>query len=462
MSGGAPRGRRDLRSGSIPRRLVELSAPMLLGIVAIMAFNLVDTFYVSRLGTLQLAAISFTFPVVVLVGGLTLGLGVGLTAIVSQEIGAGQLERVRQFTRDGLLLALLVVAVFSAAGLSTLDAVFRALGADAATLPLVREYMHVWYAGVLFLVVPMVGNGAIRATGDTRSPALIMSAAALSNVILDPIFIFGWGPVPAMGLEGAALASVISRATTLVMSLWILIRRERLVALGVPSLGPMLRRWGSILVVGAPAAATNVLAPVSLGLLTRLVAGHGTAAVAGFGAGGRVQQLAMVAPIAWSSGLTPFVGQNWGAGLGERVRLALRFSRRMVLLGGVLSYAVVALAAVPLSGLFTREPEARRAMVDFLRLGLWGFPFVGMIMLATAALNALRRPLPAAVLNLLRLFGFLLPLAYAGSALLGLRGVYLSMGAANLLAGLIAWRWLTPIGGPKDQPISRVPAPPAG
>ncbi|MCB1162649.1 MATE family efflux transporter, partial [bacterium] len=117
MSGDAPRGRRDLRSGSIPRRLVELSAPMLLGIVAIMAFNLVDTFYVSRLGTLQLAAISFTFPVVVLVGGLTLGLGVGLTAIVSQEIGAGQLERVRQFTRDGLLLALLVVAVFSAAGL---------------------------------------------------------------------------------------------------------------------------------------------------------------------------------------------------------------------------------------------------------------------------------------------------------------------------------------------------------
>lgn len=428
---------------------------MLMGIVAIMVFNVVDTWYVSKLGPLPLAAISFTFPVVVLVGGLTLGLGTGLTAIVSQEIGAGRRERVRRLTRDGLLLALFVVALFSILGLLTLGGVFHALGADARTLPLVGDYMRIWYAGVLFLVVPMVGNGAIRATGDTRSPALIMSAGALLNVVLDPLLIFGLGPIPALGLEGAALASVLSRAGTLVMSLWILLRRERLVDLALPRLGAMIRNWGSVLKVGALAAATNLLVPVSLGIVTRLVAAHGTEAVAGFGAGGRVQQLATVAPIALSSGLTPFVGQNWGAGQGERMRSAIRFALRFVLIGGVISYLLVALLAGPLSGFFAEESAVRAAMRGFLRLALWDFPALGTVMLATATLNALRRPLGAAFLNLLRLFGFLLPLAWLGDRLFGLTGLYLAMATSNLLTGLVAWRALRPIGGPRD----RAPAP---
>lgn len=426
-----------------------------------MAFNVVDTYYVSRLGTPELAAISFTFPVVVFVGGLTLGLGTGLTAVLAQEIGAGRHERVRRLTRDGLLLALMVVALFSIAGLLTMDRIFLLLGADAATLPLVRDYMDIWFKGVLFLVVPMVGNSAIRATGDTRSPALIMSAAALFNAVLDPLLIFGLGPFPALGLKGAALASVISRAGTLCVSLWILIRREALIELALPRLGAMLGHWRSIMSVGAPAAVTNVLVPVSLGLITRMVAAHGAPAVAGFGAGGRVQQLAAVAPMAWSSGLTPFVGQNWGAGAGTRVREALRFSTRLILLGGMFGYLLVALGAGGIAALFSEDPETRSAMSRFMVLALWAFPFGGLIMLGSAALNALRRPLQAAMLNLLRLFLILLPLAWLGDRLLGLDGIYLGLGGANLLAGLVAWRLLLPIGGGRDPSPQRVAPPPA-
>ncbi len=448
MSERAPRGGAgSLTEGGVLRTLTGLAAPMLLGIIAIMLFNLVDAYYISRLGMVELAAISFTFPIVMLIAGLTLGLGVGLTAVLSQEIGAGNRQRVRRLTRDGLLLAALIVALFSTLGLATIRPLFRALGADSATLPLVEQYMQVWYLGVVFLVVPMVGNSAIRATGDARTPALVMTASALLNALLDPLFIFGLGPVPAMGVRGAAIASVIARSGTLIIALLILIKRENLIAGRLPRLRPMLARWGEVLHVGAPAAATNVLGPVSLALLTRLVATHGTAAVAGFGAGGRVQQLMMVIPIAWASGLTPFIGQNWGAGLIDRVRSAVLLSERFALLSGALGYGLVSLAAGPLSRLFTSDPATESAMLAYLRLGILGFPLTVLIINASSVFNALRRPLRAALLNLMRLFLFLIPLAWIGSRLNDEAGLFLGMSAANILAGLIAWLWLRKLGG---------------
>ena len=432
----------SLTEGEVLRTLVRLALPMLLGIVAIMLFNLVDAFYISRLGTLELAAISFTFPVVAFVASLTLGIGVGLTAAISQEIGAGRRDRVRELTRDGLLLGLFIVALFSSAGLGTIEPLFRAMGADETTLPFVKEYMDVWYLGVIFLVVPMVGNSAIRATGDARSPALIMTASALLNAMLDPLFIFGAGPVPAMGVRGAAIASVIARSGTLVIALLILVRRERLVSFALPRPAELMRHWGEVLHVGAPAAATNLLGPVSLAVLTRIVAAHGVAAIAGFGAGSRVQMFMMVIPIAWASALTPFVGQNWGARLIPRVREALRLSRYFAILSGLLGYGLISFFAPSLAALFTDRPETAASMLAYLRLGIVGFPFTVMLIVAVSAFNALRRPLRSAALNLMRLFLFLLPLAWLGSRLYGAPGIFVSVSISNALAGLVALLWL--------------------
>ncbi len=167
-----------LTEGPIVPTLIKLTLPMILGIVSMVAFNLIDTMFVGRLGDDELAAISFTFPVVMVVGGIAMGLGIGISAVVSKAIGEKNQEKVIRFTTDGLLLALLIVAIFAIIGILTIDPLFTLLGVNDKIMPLVESYMSIWYLGVIFIIVPMAGNNAIRATGDTVTPSIIMITAA--------------------------------------------------------------------------------------------------------------------------------------------------------------------------------------------------------------------------------------------------------------------------------------------
>ena len=178
-------GRANLTEGAVGRTLIKLTIPMFLAILAMVVFNLVDTAFVGRLGTEELAAISFTFPVVLVINSLAGGLGVGASAVISQAIGKGDRYRVQRLTTDSLGLSVMVVVVFVSIGLVTIDPLFRLLGATPEVLPLIRQYMTLWYIGVIFVVIPMVGNATIRATGDTKTPAVIMMVAAGINIVLD-------------------------------------------------------------------------------------------------------------------------------------------------------------------------------------------------------------------------------------------------------------------------------------
>ena len=150
--------------------LIRLALPMVVGLAAIILFTVVDTFFVGRLGATPLAAMSFCFPVNFVVYSVTMGIGIGTTSVISRAIGEGDQARVRRLTTHALVLALGTVTLIAGIGLVTMDPIFSAMGADATTLPLIREYMTPWLWGVGLLVIPMVGNSAIRATGDTVSP----------------------------------------------------------------------------------------------------------------------------------------------------------------------------------------------------------------------------------------------------------------------------------------------------
>jgi putative MATE family efflux protein len=199
--------RATLIEGHIGKTLIKLTIPMIFGILGMVAFNLVDTFFIGQLGTNELAAISFTFPVVFVIGSLAMGLGMGASAVISRAIGEGDPTRVQRFTTDSLILSVLVVVVFIVIGLLTIDQVFALLGATPQVMPLIKQYMLIWYPSMIFVVIPMVGNNAIRATGDTKTPSVIMLVAVAVNIILDPLLIFGIGPFPALALAGAALAT---------------------------------------------------------------------------------------------------------------------------------------------------------------------------------------------------------------------------------------------------------------
>jgi putative MATE family efflux protein len=210
--------------------LIKMTLPMIFGLLGIVAFNMVDTYYVSKLGLLPIAAMTFTFPVIMTVGALAQGIGIGAAALIAKAVGEKEHSKVVRYTTDSLILGLILVLVFIIIGMFTIEPLFRLLGADDQTLPYVLDYMKIWYPGVIFVIIPMIGSASIRALGDTKTPALIMAVAATANIVFDPIFIFGFGPIPAMGIKGAAIATVISRAITLIVSLYVLIYRQKIVS----------------------------------------------------------------------------------------------------------------------------------------------------------------------------------------------------------------------------------------
>ena len=253
-----------LTTGPVGRTLLWMTVPMVFGHFSTVAFHLADTLFVAQLGAKELAALSFTFPVVQLIAGLAIGLGIGTGAVVSQAIGNRDQHLVRRLATHSLILSVLIAAALSAIGLMTIDPLFRLLGATGDILPMIRNYMGIWYIAAVFTVVPMVGNNSIRATGDTTFPSLIMMISAGLNVILDPLFIFGLGGFPRMGLQGAALATLIARVLGFLAALAILHFRDRLLDFTLPRLTALWDSWKRVLSIGAPAVATMVLLPHGL------------------------------------------------------------------------------------------------------------------------------------------------------------------------------------------------------
>ncbi|MEL6927944.1 MAG: MATE family efflux transporter [Cyanobacteria bacterium J06600_6] len=431
----------NLTEGSISSQLVRLTLPMVGGIFAIVAFNLADTYYVGQLGTERLAAMSFTFPVVMTLGSLAMGLGIGAASIIARAIGQGDRSRVQRFTTNSLTLGVAAVALLSSIGLITIDPLFKALGAEPDVMPYVREYMQIWYFGMVFLVIPMVGNSAIRASGDTLTPSLIMVCSAGMNILLDPLLIFGLWGLPELGLVGAALATVISRAVTLIASLLVLKFKENMLSSHFPDLTETLQCWRDILYIGLPAAGTNMITPISIGIITSLLAVHGSVAVAGFGVASRIESFAMIVLMALASTIGPFVGQNWGAEEYGRVAKALQQSYLFCLAWGVLMAVLLIPGTSLIVPLFNNNQEVIAIASTYLWLVPISYGMAGIIQVANSAFNALGRPMPAVIITVLRMFLLYIPLAYLGSRWLGTTGIFIAATVSNLLIGIGAYYW---------------------
>jgi len=435
---GDPERRRRLLEDPVGKTLIRLALPMAIGITAILFFNLVDTFWVGQLGPTQLAAMGFTFPVAMVISNLTIGLSIGATAAIARALGEGKNERVRKLTTHSLLLALLVVVTVSTLGILTIDPLFTALGAEASTLPLIREYMVPWYLGVGLLVIPMLSNGAVRATGDTRTPALVMVAAGLVNAVTDPILIFGLGPIPAMGLAGAAYATVGSWLVSMSGALYMVHFRERMLELAIPKLRELRESWKAVLHVGLPAAGTNLLTPLAAGAVTRIVAGHGQHAVAAYGVGTRLEMMAMIGVLALTSAITPFIGQNHGARKGGRIQETLTWVTKASLVWGIGMAVVLFVAAEPLATVFNDDADVIDMTTLYLRIVPIGFFPYGMAILVASMFNALDMPVKATALAALRLLALAIPLAWIGSVLFDLAGLFAGIAVANGIMGLVA------------------------
>ncbi|RLV60907.1 MATE family efflux transporter [Parashewanella curva] len=431
--------------------LFKMTLPNLVGIFTVLSFNLIDTFFISRLGTHALTAISFTFPVTLLIVSIAIGIGAGVSTNFGRLIGAKKYNQARVLLHDALLISLLVTMLVCLIGFFSIDWLFQLLGAKTVSLPLLHDYMSIWYLGAPILVLLMVGNQGIRATGDTHTPAKIMVFSAILNAILDPLLIFGIGPFPRLEIQGAAIATLISWLIAFGFSGYIIAIKRKLIEFVDFEIKRVQHSWQRLAHIARPAAFTNLINPLANAVLMALLARLDHAAVAAFGAGTRIESILLMAVMALSSSLVPFIAQNLGAGKPERAKQALTLSLRFIFIFQCVLYIPVLLFSQHIALLFTQDP----AVLHWLHFYLVALPLayggLGMIILFSTALNAYHRPMSSLVINLSRLFLLMLPLAFLGSYLEGVKGILLALPLTNIAMGFACYYLAKHISEPKPH-----------
>jgi len=428
---------------SVSRTLFGMAFPMLAGTFAMNAYNLTDTWFVSRLGTLPLAAMGFTFPVVMLLTCVARGIGSGVTTLVSHAIGRHDDADASRLVTHGTMLTLIVTAAMSIAGYLLIMPVFTRLGADAQTLPLIGQYMRTWYVGAVFMTLPMLGHGTLISAGDSKAVSQLMIAGTVLNVILDPILIFGYLGCPAMGIRGAALATIIAQGVSTLWLLRLLLNKHRLLRWRRWRLGEYTGSLRNITRFAVPSILSMILMPISATVITRLLSGFGHEAIAATGAAGRIEMFAFMVPMALGISLTPFVSQNFGAGRMDRVRQAQKVATRFAIgYGGVVA-VVFFLAAPWLAAAFTDDPKVTATLVSYIRIISFGYGMMEVHRYCGFFLTGMHKPISATVLNAVRVLVLLIPLSFLGAHFWGVVGVFGGRLATDIIVGIVGIAWVS-------------------
>lgn len=430
---------KDLTKGSLKKHLLQLSIPTIGGMLAFTIFNLTDTFYVSKLGTDALAAMGFTFPVVMVIGAISSGMSLGAGSLLARAVGNKDDHKMHRILTDGILLSLLSVVIFTLLGLLTIEPLFKVLGASQASLPLIKEYMVVWYLGVVFIVTPPVTDSAMRAMGDMKRPLMVMLTCAGLNIILDPILIFGWFGLPALGIKGAAIATVISRAFGMVLSLSFVHFHYKLLDFNYKSIHELISSWKAILHIGMPSAAVRLFPQLLRSLLTFLASiVGGDIAVAAIATGTRIESFTTVISMAIGTALIPLVGQNFGANQLIRVEDL----RKMIIKLGLMYSSIFFMIVFPLADylikIFTKNTEVIQLSKWYLWIMVFSAMGLNIVNWLSQALNAMGKPMVVARISMLGTLVILMPLTYIGSLLGGFVGMLLGLGMGQFIVALYA------------------------
>ena len=424
-------------SGTIGKTMFKTALSMLPGTIAVSGYNLADTYFVAMLGTLPLAAMGFTFPVIMILGCIFHGLGVGVMATVAHAVGGEKRAKAAKLVTSGMILVAAVSAVLGAIGYFSVDWTFRQLGAAGEVCTPIGEYMNIWYLGCVTGAVTMVGNSLLVAVGDSKLAGVFMMTGLVLNVLLDPLFIFSWGLD--MGIAGAALATVLSQLTGACLIVVALGKRHRLwnfKALGSRIIFPA---WRQIVRFALPSMLGMILMPAGNGVITRIVATFGDSAVAATAAAGRLEIIAFMFPMSLGIGLMPMIAQNYGGKLYSRIVRCRKIAMSFALYYEIFMAVVYFIAAPGIVRFFTDDQRVAEIMTNYLRIIPWGFGLMEIHRYCGFFFTGCNYPHGSAWLAALRILFLLIPLSLLALAFGSLNGLFAARLAADLLAGFIGW-----------------------
>lgn len=431
----------NLVEGPLTGHLLRMAAPMTWGIFAIISFQLVDLFFIAQMGTKELAAVSFTLPVSMAIFSLLLGLAIGTSSVLSRKIGqeaagAARHAAIVRMTTHGLALGLLTGCILMVLGLCFSDPLFRAMGASDDMMPIIRDYIHTWFAGAIFMTLPLIGNAALRATGNAMFPAITMTIASLVNAALSPVLIFGLLGAPEMGVKGAALATVLANAGAALAGLYMLGVRMRMISLHPFDAHLLWDSWRQLLMIGLPAGITNMVPAAINGIIIAMLAASGAEAVAAFGVVTRVEAFAFIVIMGLAGGMAPIIGQNWGARRFDRVDETLRKAFGFNIVWSLAVAVVLGMGGAAIAGLFSDSSEVVRIAALYFLIVPITYAAGNLVPGWASAFNAIGTPERAAAVIFIKNFLILLPACIMGEHFAGATGLFAAIAVTNVAAGL--------------------------
>ena len=393
----------DLGRDPIPELIRKLAIPASLGFFFNTMFNVVDTFYAGQLSTLALAALSFSMTP--FLGFLALGIGLGQAsnALIGNEQGAGNRKQASHLAAQAASLGMIAGFLGLAVGWNLFDPLYRFMGAEGEFLIVALDYMEVLVLVVPALVLSYAFNGMLNSQGDTRSLRDSMIAGFLVNLLLDPLFMYGWGPIPGQGVKGVAWATVIIQYGIAVF-MGIRVMRTRLAeAWEWNMIIPRLSLQISLLRQSVPATLNFFMLSVGFYVILEAVTEFGEDAVAAYGIGTRIEQMIMLLTVGLNISTLSITSFNFGAKQYARVRqvyhLCLLYGISMMVLGSLL----LRFSAEFWIGLFSDSPEVVIQGVHFLRIEALVLPTYVILFMGTSVLQGLKKPEYALFLNIYRL-----------------------------------------------------------
>lgn len=431
MEAGTKSGTKD--HPTLKKDLFTMTMPMIFGVLSLMSFQLADSFFIARLGVDPLAVVGFTIPVYQLIIGLQVGIGIATTALISQGLGAGREAEARRLGASILQFGTLSVIVLCLLLWVFREQVLFAMGGKASLMPLLNSFWMVFLPSALVGAILYYGYSICRAHGDTLLPGIGMVLTSLLNIALDPLFIFYFE----LGLAGAAYATLSSFGLGLLLVYPKIIKRAwvdfRLIS-------PDLKRHVSqISAIAGPAMISQLMPALSSMTATFVVAGYGTAAVAAWGVGVRLELFSIVLILALTMSLPPMIGRFYGAGDLSSIRQTVSLSVRFILIWQILLAVLLALFSAPLSRILSDDPEVANVLALFIISVPFSYAALGVCMLCISMSNAMGAPKSALLISFLRLFVCYLPCLVLGSYTGGIHGLMAGALIGNILAGIWAW-----------------------
>jgi len=435
-------GENPLTHGPLLRAILQLGWPMMVSNFLQTAFNIIDMIFVGRLGPDAIAGVSMSGAMIHAVMTLVIGVDLGMRAMVSRFYGAGDREMARRVAGQALLMGGVLTLVFASSGVIWRQEFLELLGAAPPVVEQGSRYLLILFSGIITMVYMFFVSGVLQSIGDARTPMRVGAVSFVVNIVLDPLLIFGWGPVPGLGVQGAALATVLARGLAGLLLLRALFTHAEF-RLRLPHLIPDLGLVRRILRIALPGSAQIGAYSASDVLATRLIAAFGTAAVAASGVTSRCVMVVMIIGFGLGGATATMVGQNLGA------RRIDRAERSVWLIAGM--YAAFLLVAAALYygtapnivGLFTQDLSTRTVGVSFMQILSPGFVFISLNLIFGRALQGAGDTVSPLVITAFSRLPLLLGLLYVLPRYteLGRDGLWYSFLIATIVEGLLKLGW---------------------